>query len=212
MGSGLEVVIDSTAGTVDLHPAFGHALDLLSTLNEVIRAVRIAQQIKERVGALEELPAEVDTFSREVIELLELMVYRESVGVVSRGNVHLRSISMNSPLTLELVTTGAGSAGVISAVVYLFRNPDKIGSCDRKQWLDRDSRCLLSGAYLGKTPSRSSPVCPQDAVLRLHTGAFGDLSRVWKAENLRQRNRRSEAKTPGRDVCPRQDSNLRHPL
>ncbi|MBB6545859.1 hypothetical protein [Nonomuraea rubra] len=128
VGSGLEVVIDSTVGTADLHPAYGYALDLLSTLNEVIRAVRIAQQIKERVGALEELPVEVDTFSREVIELLELMVYRESVGVVSRGNVHLRSISMNSPLTLELVTTGAGGAGVISAVVYLFRNPDKIGS------------------------------------------------------------------------------------
>ncbi|MEU8404306.1 hypothetical protein AB0C28_54835 [Nonomuraea sp. NPDC048892] len=51
----------------------------------------------------------MDTFSREVIELLELMVYRESVGVVSRGNVHLRSISMNSPLTLELVPRVPGA-------------------------------------------------------------------------------------------------------
>ncbi|MFI7693529.1 hypothetical protein ACIBQ6_31000 [Nonomuraea sp. NPDC049655] len=128
VGNGLEVLIDPTAGTTDLHPAYGHALDLLNALNEVIKAVRIAQQIKDRVGALEELPVEVDTFSAEVIELLELLVYRESVGVVSRGGVHLRSVSMNSPLTLELVTTGAGGASVISAVVYLFRNPDKIGS------------------------------------------------------------------------------------
>ncbi|MEO3860134.1 hypothetical protein [Acrocarpospora sp. B8E8] len=47
-------------------------------------------------------------------------------------------ISMESPLTLELLVTGAG---VASTAVYLFRNPDKIG-----EWIPK----LQAGWYRGR--------------------------------------------------------------
>ncbi|MCP2350475.1 hypothetical protein [Nonomuraea roseoviolacea] len=45
----------------------------------------------------------------------------------SRPIVEVRRISMNSPLTMELLVGGASSLGVTSAVVYLFKNPSKLG-------------------------------------------------------------------------------------
>ncbi|GAA1024663.1 hypothetical protein Aple_103580 [Acrocarpospora pleiomorpha] len=47
-------------------------------------------------------------------------------GSIETGIVVSR-ISMNSPLTVELATTALTSAGLVSAVVYLFKNPDKLG-------------------------------------------------------------------------------------
>jgi hypothetical protein len=44
------------------------------------------------------------------------------------GVTRVVRLSMASPLTMELVLAGLSSAGGVSAVVYLFKNPDKIGS------------------------------------------------------------------------------------
>ncbi|MEU6410710.1 hypothetical protein [Microbispora sp. NPDC046933] len=49
------------------------------------------------------------------------------LSTTAEQSVRVERISMNSPLTLELLTTGVGGAGAVSAVVYLFKNPDKIG-------------------------------------------------------------------------------------
>lgn len=35
---------------------------------------------------------------------------------------------MNSPLYVELAATGGLGAGVLSALVFLFKNPDKLGA------------------------------------------------------------------------------------
>ncbi|MFI6991057.1 hypothetical protein [Nonomuraea wenchangensis] len=129
LGSGLEVVINP-ADRLDIPmPVYSHVLDLLTAVDEVVRVVKVAQRVKESgVEEFDELPDELDVLSRDVIHQLEMVVEQIRSDVVGSGRVHLRSISMNSPLTLELVTTGVSGASLISAVVYLFRNPDKIGS------------------------------------------------------------------------------------
>ncbi|MEV4015268.1 hypothetical protein AB0J35_32675 [Nonomuraea angiospora] len=43
------------------------------------------------------------------------------------AKVHVSRVSMASPLTPELIMTGLSSTGAAFAVVYLFKNPDKIG-------------------------------------------------------------------------------------
>lgn len=51
--------------------------------------------------------------------------------VASEGRipqVFVSKISMNSPLYVELAATGGLGAGVLSALVFLFKNPDKLGA------------------------------------------------------------------------------------
>ncbi|MET8144353.1 hypothetical protein ABZU32_28940 [Sphaerisporangium sp. NPDC005288] len=41
--------------------------------------------------------------------------------------VNVRRMSLNSPLMVDVALGGISSAGALSAVVYLFKNPDKLG-------------------------------------------------------------------------------------
>ncbi|GAA4210575.1 hypothetical protein GCM10022252_78580 [Streptosporangium oxazolinicum] len=66
------------------------------------------------------------------LERIRLILLEDRVGPllrhkISEDGLEVRHISMNSPLTLELVIGGLTSASLISAVVYLFKNPDKLG-------------------------------------------------------------------------------------
>lgn len=128
--SSLEVVIDLANGAV---------------IEEARVLLAEAQQRGDDVLAealadeLEHLIAEAETpLLPEVLDVMQAV--QDFVQAVVRGElerqrsrpyghdrVHVRRISMNSPLVMDLIVTGTGTAGVASAVVYLFKNPDKLG-------------------------------------------------------------------------------------
>ncbi|WP_371784706.1 hypothetical protein [Streptosporangium subroseum] len=67
--------------------------------------------------------------------------------------VRVRGISMNSPLTLELIVNGVSGAGVVTAVVYLFKNPDKIG-----EWFPK----LQTSWYNGRAEAEKARTAYQE--------------------------------------------------
>ncbi|WP_218038954.1 hypothetical protein, partial [Acrocarpospora pleiomorpha] len=94
---------------------------LLRALNTFVEAVDDASTVK--AGGDSDAPFWGATQRRLRMRARERLVPN---GSIETGIVVSR-ISMNSPLTVELATTALTSAGLVSAVVYLFKNPDKLG-------------------------------------------------------------------------------------
>ncbi len=118
--SALEVVIDNPQ-----HPQLATVIPLLSEVRDVldavdafVRTVAVARVFKENAGLQE--AARQELMTQELLGLEEGETF-------APAKVHLSRVSMASPLTLELIVTGLSSAGAASAVVYLFKNPNKIG-------------------------------------------------------------------------------------
>ncbi|MGW2143501.1 hypothetical protein ACWCOT_04260 [Nonomuraea bangladeshensis] len=80
------------------------------------------------------------------------------------SSLHTRRISMNSPLTIEAIATGVFGAGGLSAIVYLFKNPDKIG-----EWWPR----LQTSWYNGRAEAEKTKKSYQE--LRLEQAEMREL-------------------------------------
>lgn len=115
-------------------PPMLRVLDVVTIVHTVVDTVRVAAFIKRIL----EPPRSRYTDSRSPYSGIypapgrreeRMLVRRQEQEVRNRDpdDVLLRRISMNSPITLELITTGIGGVSAASAVVYLFKNPDKIG-------------------------------------------------------------------------------------
>ncbi|MET8143331.1 hypothetical protein ABZU32_23770 [Sphaerisporangium sp. NPDC005288] len=119
-------------------PSLGEVVDLLTTLNDLIRVINIAHAVREasrapRFGPTERVvgtppaPGEgVNSLAEERVKLRQIkaMVRDEAS---HENSAILDRISMNSPLSLEVLLPGAGGTAVAGMVVYIFKNPDKIG-------------------------------------------------------------------------------------
>lgn len=68
----------------------------------------------------------------------------------THDHVLVDRISMNSPLTLDLLLTSASGGGVATALVYLFKNPDKLG-----QWWPKVQTSWYSGRREAEKARRS---------------------------------------------------------
>lgn len=123
--SALEVVVERPQGVgspTDLAPRLAQVLGLLQALDTFIDAVAVGWLNRGSRGSDDDLVV----YARMSQELLMHQASPRSVAVIFL-NTRIGRISMNSPLTVELLVSGLGSAGVVSAVVYLFKNPTKIG-------------------------------------------------------------------------------------
>ncbi|MER5646708.1 hypothetical protein [Streptosporangium sp. NPDC002524] len=117
-GKHLEVVIKFA---VEGHkPTLGEVDELIQALMEAIDRIGRAVQLK---SFRDTLP---DALTRSLLETA-LRTFLRAVGTFVGPSVQVHRISMNSPLTLELILGGAGGAGTVSALVYLFKHPDKLG-------------------------------------------------------------------------------------
>ncbi|MER5643939.1 hypothetical protein [Streptosporangium sp. NPDC002524] len=144
----LEVTINQVENVFDSHPSLLRLSSLMTTLQEVFEAVAVAADIKEGRRPVDDAPPPPNAPSMPWRHL-PLAIRREmDPSQVSESvTVRVSKISMNSPLVMELVTTGVGGAGVVSAVVYLFRNPGKVG-----EWFPK----LQTSWYNGRTEAEKA--------------------------------------------------------
>ncbi|NUP77580.1 MAG: hypothetical protein HOV96_08540 [Nonomuraea sp.] len=129
LDSGLEVVVERPAFQGSRAPLLAEVMDLLAAFETFYDCVRRAWLVNQlKVG--DQDSAEVErTAAITSVTGLGAAGGDDPLGLLRGGSsLRVRRISMNSPLTMELLTTGAGGAGVVSAVVFLFKNPDKIGA------------------------------------------------------------------------------------
>ncbi|MBF8191382.1 hypothetical protein ITP53_37920 [Nonomuraea sp. K274] len=138
---GLEVVIDRPDGGKALTsggPSLVEVLDLVSALSTLLDVVNVGWKIYETIVEARSSPGQRTIPHRAAEDLYILIADKEDLrqsveGVVQRrdldlASIRLRHVSMNSPLTMELVTSGVSGADVISTVVYLFKHPDRISA------------------------------------------------------------------------------------
>ncbi|MEV7970950.1 hypothetical protein AB0O34_33900 [Sphaerisporangium sp. NPDC088356] len=133
----LEVVIESPQGHEAVRdlPTLDEVLDLMKAVEDFVDAVAIGLAARETesqlgfiLGAVSAWVAQVQEAARVLLGSFLDGLVRARRGEATSTTIVVSRISMNSPLTMELLVGATSSAGVASAVVYLFKNPDKIGS------------------------------------------------------------------------------------
>jgi hypothetical protein len=141
----LGVVIGQPAGAYEpseAAPTFGAVVDLMTQLSTVIRTVAVATVVKDVDTRLHVNPSGEFAlgFTSFLVASLRRMGFTGVLSTVNTANddvesleagdpdfVKLGRISMNTPLTMEVIVSGVSGAGIVTAVVYLFKNPAKIG-------------------------------------------------------------------------------------
>ncbi|MFF4414537.1 hypothetical protein ACFYY8_18585 [Streptosporangium sp. NPDC001559] len=98
----------------------------MATLSAFVDAVDIALRIKR--SGLDEPWVGNDVVEDHLRRGWVEARLEELLSDINPRRVRLARVSMNSPLLLELFVTGASGVGISSAVVYLFKNPEKIGA------------------------------------------------------------------------------------
>ncbi len=117
-------------------PVLFDVIEVLSALHAFVGAVDMAAQASELQDAVDE--ADDEALASQAAAFLRILAIESML--VTR-------LSMNSPLTIELAVAGISSAGVVSTVVYLFKNPDKIG-----EWFPK----LQVGWYNGRAEAEKA--------------------------------------------------------
>ncbi len=121
----LRAIQDSpSSATTSGVPTFTEVRDLLEELESFVRQVYVAHEVKRLWSG----PDPIDGQHRIASVLAIMTELMPTIHAQSEQHLKLARISMNSPLTTELLVTGVSGTGVVSTVVYLFKNPDKIGS------------------------------------------------------------------------------------
>ncbi|MGW4799979.1 hypothetical protein ACWEPC_46950 [Nonomuraea sp. NPDC004297] len=137
----LELIVEDLHGLAEPSYDLG-AQNLLPDLRDLMD---LTASIVTLLGMLNAVPVDVERDEGES----KLLPSPSSLGARDRlaRRVKVRRISMNSPLTLELIIQGAGGASLISGLVYLFKNPDKVGG-----WFGR----LQAAWYDGRTEAEKA--------------------------------------------------------
>ncbi|MFI6319740.1 hypothetical protein ACIBG8_19555 [Nonomuraea sp. NPDC050556] len=101
-------------------PTIAEMNDLLVAVQTVVEAVDDAMYLKE-----------ADDAQLRFLDEDPIISISDNVGIkrfTTERNAFVQKLSMNSPFAMELLITGVGSGSLVGTVIYLLKNPAKLGS------------------------------------------------------------------------------------